>query len=1240
MFADYKPTNPVVIIGLGGTGQWVLTYIKKNLFETWGRVPANVRLLAFDTTEEKSDSAMRANTEAAAHPKNQEEKRAQVGNIALDANEYVYFNGDLYEEAQRVANNPIEASHLSGWFQGKYYLNTLSRGQFYLSAGAGKLRQFGRMGIFLDLARGESRMKGAIERALTEVRSAAGGSQMLHVFVVSSLVGGTGSGMFIDVAHIVRKLLGNNTDAFRLHGFLALQNTFQQVLGNDDYSRVYAAFRELSRFQQVLEAEYPVYYAPPAANREPRNLYRGVSNHKLFDFCYLVDSKRNSAPLDGIKPELSVYPSVAECITMALDPQTSKTYFDAAINETADSASYQRKSGRALFFSLGTYTYILPVDEIIEKTTYRMAQELLAQRLMRVTTDPETGREFVTWDSDKVNLPSPGEAVRTFMTTDIVRGASDVRNISFVKQMGVEFGAGPFTDPQRIQYMAELGGALVSWLEPVSVTDASINQATENLKVSFQDSLVVLVSNGDVNKEPPDVAPGRIQGAITQYKARKLGQTQRGQSTASGEVPRGLLAWREANKAQFMEFLKIHLGQLLNGDAGADPLPAKTHKLAYAREFLDALIKAFNEYSDFIKAMIQERAGRGLIAQYEQSVESARQYMLQSMNPNLWEKLNSVPRKRQDEYIQAEDDLYCEQRNNLLYQALFDQNSDLRAVAQNFRAQVEDWVSVLGVGGAVGPKQIKEEGVLDEVRALEEALSQRRNEARDIRVFEYLTDKDYEDRLYRRYTPDDKWKEVLGNIQWYWEHDATEGGPKLKLAWGGGRPQDRREDLFNRPDYQDTATLKNRRLLLSKLRAYFDDIRRNETVIERLRDLKGLGVVRELMQSSAPLIAYTPGEAQHYVRSKNYICINPGPSETREYYDTLRNTLDNHAGAAADRNVVALTNPHRCIMLSAAYHLVGEELPAIREVRTQYLNSFIQIDPLKTRHNFPAEIAAVRYEKAITSPPIRQPLRLLSPQVVSLLDDEERFKLFVSAWLFGLVRLEAAPGGQTSRYVLRLDRLSKREDGDAYLALTRDANTPVLTDAIRAFVSSHFDDQGNRLIASLANEAVRIFPDRVAESIQLRSRAVLVGYDLLAEQVRLTLEKYRDLLNEAKYPDAVEKLTGAMRVYIAKYPTMWLRSEPAEVQADVAERVMEANLPWLAEEAHKARLSQILTETLVTHKDKPYGKERREVLLRHHEKFIEKILALLQDGDQVSKDLGAVMHIMVDDMMKRIESQD
>ena len=85
--------NPAVIIGLGGTGKWVLTYVKKNLLDTYGgEMPKTVRLLSFDTTSEKisRDGVP-------------QEEDARVGNVQLDKQaEFVYLGGNIQQICREV----------------------------------------------------------------------------------------------------------------------------------------------------------------------------------------------------------------------------------------------------------------------------------------------------------------------------------------------------------------------------------------------------------------------------------------------------------------------------------------------------------------------------------------------------------------------------------------------------------------------------------------------------------------------------------------------------------------------------------------------------------------------------------------------------------------------------------------------------------------------------------------------------------------------------------------------------------------------------------------------------------------------------------------------------------------------------------------------------------------------------------------------------------------------------------
>ncbi|MBU0494044.1 MAG: hypothetical protein KKB13_19515 [Chloroflexi bacterium] len=76
--------QPGLVVGLGGTGQWVLTWLKRDLLlSNKGHMPQNVRLLAIDTSAkiEAGPTRMVADEHG--------EETAAVGSVVLDDGEFV-----------------------------------------------------------------------------------------------------------------------------------------------------------------------------------------------------------------------------------------------------------------------------------------------------------------------------------------------------------------------------------------------------------------------------------------------------------------------------------------------------------------------------------------------------------------------------------------------------------------------------------------------------------------------------------------------------------------------------------------------------------------------------------------------------------------------------------------------------------------------------------------------------------------------------------------------------------------------------------------------------------------------------------------------------------------------------------------------------------------------------------------------------------------------------------------------
>ena len=81
------------------------------------------------------------------------------------------------------------------------------------------------------------------------------------IYIISSLCGGTGAGMFLDVAHRVRQEVGSNAD---IVGIFLMPSTFESEIRSDLQRRriqanAYAALKELNHFHenQDFNALYP-----------------------------------------------------------------------------------------------------------------------------------------------------------------------------------------------------------------------------------------------------------------------------------------------------------------------------------------------------------------------------------------------------------------------------------------------------------------------------------------------------------------------------------------------------------------------------------------------------------------------------------------------------------------------------------------------------------------------------------------------------------------------------------------------------------------------------------------------------------------------------------------------------------------------------------------------------------------------------------------------------------------------
>ena len=362
-----RSTDPTIVVGLGGTGRWVLTYLKKAVMETnYGHMPGTVKFLLIDVYERelKGDGA----------------RTIRVGGVELSEDECLILNEGttapekLLERTKLMSEAPASEPHLADWWPADSFKELTSEA-FSISSGTKKRRPIGRMALFLDMEKGteDSHFWTRIGGLLKEVDKPGKG---MNVFIASSLSGGLGSGMFTDVAYLVRHIAEHEKiEGIAVHALLALQNSFGIYTDSLGLTvpNTFAALRELDRFLSCRDFHFPMIYSPLKDSS-----VNGTLRAPLLDNCYVFDGERAPFPLHKESPEYGVFPSMSDTVHTFLY-NASGGAFDQEVRQRKAVGELEREeSGHGVVCSLGTFVYRLPMFEFVQTFKYRFAKQIAA----------------------------------------------------------------------------------------------------------------------------------------------------------------------------------------------------------------------------------------------------------------------------------------------------------------------------------------------------------------------------------------------------------------------------------------------------------------------------------------------------------------------------------------------------------------------------------------------------------------------------------------------------------------------------------------------------------------------------------------------------------------------------------------------------------------------------------------------------------------------------------------------
>jgi len=241
--------RPTLILGLGGTGARIAVNLKARLVEAYGSAyTQSIRFLCFDTAKE-AFSAYQPN-----HP-----ERSPVG--LTPGSEMIQISDVKISDLMRSTdNNPSIARLLPTLLQSTQ-----------IDQGAQQIRRLGRIALFYHWS---ERIKPQLKTALTSLRHSGSQSvpglsedkrwslqfnpsSRLNVYIVCSICGGTGSGMFLDMAYLTRYMVTEcGLEGCSVTGVLLLPEAFANVetTGPRLRANAYASLLDLEHYNRATSA--------------------------------------------------------------------------------------------------------------------------------------------------------------------------------------------------------------------------------------------------------------------------------------------------------------------------------------------------------------------------------------------------------------------------------------------------------------------------------------------------------------------------------------------------------------------------------------------------------------------------------------------------------------------------------------------------------------------------------------------------------------------------------------------------------------------------------------------------------------------------------------------------------------------------------------------------------------------------------------------------------------------------
>jgi len=351
--------NPILVIGLGGTGLTALSKVKNAVYRRFNLPrdsatghykdkPDNIEYLGLDTDE---------------HIVYDEDKNS---GRSIELNTSTEFLRIYTPAVPRMLANRAGLPHtITDWLSPNLSPNDFEQG-------ANGIRQMGRLALFLRI----NDVVNTIERKLNSLLQGKKGN--LYVFILSGVSGGTGGGTFLDIPYIVRcvtQQLGA-LDRLKTIGYLFLPDVnMKENKADFVQSNGFAALKELDFWMTD--------HGQPFVQKYTNN-YSHNAVAAPYDYCYLISSiDKNNVLLTDTKSTCMEIVSENLVHFISKGKVQNTTFTLPAFLSNLDQIKLNIFSGikppfqaNYEYLILGASSYEIPIEQMMNYAAYILMERM------------------------------------------------------------------------------------------------------------------------------------------------------------------------------------------------------------------------------------------------------------------------------------------------------------------------------------------------------------------------------------------------------------------------------------------------------------------------------------------------------------------------------------------------------------------------------------------------------------------------------------------------------------------------------------------------------------------------------------------------------------------------------------------------------------------------------------------------------------------------------------------------